>query len=76
MTIVRLIQKQSNKSKRQEKFEKSKIRIRQFHFREIRKKENDYSTRIKWLAGQALEGTLSMGCPHGVIHSFAEKFEL
>lgn len=32
--------------------------------------------KLKWLAGQALEGTLSMGCPHGVIHSFAEKFEL
>ena len=32
--------------------------------------------KLKWLAGQALEGTLSMGCPHGVIHSFVEKFEL
>jgi hypothetical protein len=32
--------------------------------------------KLKWLAGQALDNTLSMGCPHGVIHSFAKKFGL
>lgn len=30
--------------------------------------------KLKWLAGQALDGTMLMGCPHGIIHSFAEKF--
>ena len=32
--------------------------------------------KLNWLAGQALEGTLSIGCPHGIIHKFAEDFGL
>jgi len=30
--------------------------------------------KLKWLAGQALDGTLSVGCPHGIIHKFAKDF--
>lgn len=30
--------------------------------------------KLNWLAGQALEGTLMIGCPHGIIHKFAEDF--
>lgn len=30
--------------------------------------------KISWLAGQALDGTLSIGCPHGIIHKFAKDF--
>ncbi len=30
--------------------------------------------KLKWLAGQALYGTLSMGCPHGIVHKFAKDF--
>lgn len=35
---------------------------------------NDDGFKLKWLLGQALANTMSMGCPHQVIHVFAEKF--
>lgn len=30
--------------------------------------------KLKWLAGQALDTTIRIGCPHGIIHTFAEDF--
>lgn len=31
---------------------------------------NDY--KLKWLLGQALDGTMSIGCPHPMIHNWAK----
>ena len=36
---------------------------------------NDKNFKIKYLLGQALEGTMTMGLPHQIIHVFAESFK-
>ena len=31
--------------------------------------------KMRWLLGQALDGTLTVGCPHQIIHKFAAEFK-
>ena len=39
---------------------------------EIAWRESSRVHKLQWLLGQCLDGTLSVGCPHQIVHKFAE----